>query len=169
MAADRIIINKVDLVEEGDIKVLEERMHGLNATASIFRSSYAKVDLDKILGIGAFDLSRTMASDEHFLDDHDHEHDPSLNSVSFTFDPAFDKAQLEAYLGELPERNGDNIFRLKGILSVKDEPRRMVLQDVHRLIEMRSAEGQRPNSRLVFIGRNLDRGQLEAGLKACIA
>ena len=78
MAADRIIINKVDLVGEGDIRALEDRMRGLNTTASIFRSSYAKVDLDKILGIGAFDLSRTMASDEHFLDDHDHQHDPSL-------------------------------------------------------------------------------------------
>jgi G3E family GTPase len=172
MAADRIIINKIDLVDDDTITSLETRMRGLNATASIIRSSYAKVDLEKILGIGAFDLSRTMASDEHFLDDHDHQHDPSLDSVSFTFDEAFDKARLEDYLKDLLERRGDEIFRLKGILAAKDDPRRWVLQGVHRLFELRPANpwgADRPNSRLVFIGRNLDRAELESGLRACFA
>jgi G3E family GTPase len=172
MAADRIIINKIDLVDDGKIESLETRMRGLNATASIIRSSYAKVDLEKILGIGAFDLSRTMASDEHFLDDHDHQHDPSLDSVSFTFDDAFDKARLEDHLNDLLERRGDDIFRLKGILAAKDDSRRLVLQGVHRLFELRPANpwgADRPNSRLVFIGRNLDRAELESGLWACFA
>lgn len=172
MAADRIIINKIDLVDDSKIKSLETCMRGLNATASIIRSSYAKVDLEKILGIGAFDLSRTMASDEHFLDDHDHQHDPSLDSVSFTFDEAFDKARLEDHLKDLLERRGDEIFRLKGILAAKDDPRRWVLQGVHRLFELRPANpwgAARPNSRLVFIGRNLDRAELESGLRACLA
>jgi G3E family GTPase len=174
MAADRVIINKIDLVEEDEIKTIEDRVRGLNATASIFRSSYAQVELEKILGIGAFDLSRTMASDEHFLDDpdHDHEHDPSLSSVSFTFDAEFDKEQLETYLRDLLERHGDNIFRFKGILAAKGDPRRMVLQGVHRLFEFRPANPwgvDRPNSRLVFIGRGLDRDALEKGLRSCLA
>jgi G3E family GTPase len=171
MAADRIIINKVDLVGEDDITGLEVRVRGLNATASIFRSSYAKVDLEKILGIGAFDLSRTMASDDHFLDDHDHQHDPSLESVSFIFDAAVDKPQLEAYLAELLEQRGDDIFRLKGILAVAGDPRRFVLQGVHRICEMKPANPwgtARPNCRLVFIGRKLDRAELEAGLRGCL-
>jgi G3E family GTPase len=172
MAADRIIINKVDLVDEDNVKQLESRMRGLNATASIIRSSYAKVDLEQILGIGAFDLSRTMASDEHFLDDHDHQHDPSLDSIAFTFDAAFDQPRLEAYLTDLLDRRGEDVFRLKGILAVKDDPRRVVLQGVHRLFEMRPANpwnADRPNSRLVFIGRALDRAELEKGLRACLA
>jgi G3E family GTPase len=171
VAADRVIINKIDLVDDGEIKSIEGRIRDLNATASIFRSSYAKVQLENILGIGAFDLSRTMASDEHFLDDHDHQHDPSLSSASFTFDAAFDKGKLEPYLNGLLERHGDDIFRLKGILAVKDEPRRMVLQGVHRLFEFRPANpwgGDHPNSRVVFIGRGLDRDALEKGLRACL-
>ena len=172
MAADRIIINKIDLVDDRSIEQLESRMRGLNATASIIRSSYAKVDLEQILGIGAFDLSRTMASDEHFLDDHDHQHDPSLDLISFNFDAAFDQARLEAYLTELLERRGEDIFRLKGILAAKDDPRRVVLQGVHRLFEMRPANpwnADRPSSRLVFIGRNLDRAEIEKGLRGCFA
>ncbi len=172
VAADRVIINKIDLVDESEIKSIEGRIRGLNATASIFRSSYAKVQLENILGIGAFDLSRTMASDDHFLEDHDHEHDPSLSSASFTFAAAFDKEKLEAYLSSLLERHGDDIFRLKGILAIKDDPRRMVLQGVHRLFEFRPANpwgGDHSSSRLVFIGRGLDRGALERGLRPCLA
>jgi G3E family GTPase len=171
MAADRVIINKIDLVNENDIKAIEGRVRGLNATASIIRSSYAKVELEKILGIGAFDLSRTMASDDHFLDDHDHQHDPSLSSVSFTFNAAFDKQKLESHLRALLDRHGDDIFRLKGILAVKNDPRRMVLQGVHRLFEFRPANpwgDDRPNSRVVFIGRQLDRDMLENGLRTCL-
>jgi G3E family GTPase len=172
IAADRVIINKIDLVDDSQIKTLESRIRGLNATASIIRSSYAKVDLENILGIGAFDLSRTMASDEHFLDDHDHQHDSSLSSESFVFDGAFDKERLETYLTGLLERRGDDIFRLKGILASKGDPRRMVLQGVHRIFEMRPANpwgAERPNSRLVFIGRDMDRAELETGLRACLA
>ena len=172
IAADRVIINKIDLVDEPQIKGLEQRIRGLNATASIFRSSYAKVALENILGIGAFDLSRTMASDDHFLDEHDHQHDSSLSSVSFVFSGAFDKARLEAYLADLLQRRGDDVFRLKGILAAKDDPRRLVLQGVHRLFELRPANpwgAMRPNSRVVFIGRDLDRAELETGLRACLA
>lgn len=89
IAADRIIINKINLADVSEIRSIEARIRDLNATASIFQSSCAKVELEKILGIGAFDLSRSMASADHFLDDHDHQHDLSLSSVSYTFDAAF--------------------------------------------------------------------------------
>ena len=151
---------------------LETRVRGLNATAEIFRSSYAKVDLDKILGIGAFDLSRTMAVDEHFLDDHHHQHDPSLDSISFVFDASFDKERLNAYLAELLQARGDDIFRLKGIIAVSGDNRRGVLQGVHRIFEIRPADPWGPkkrDSKIVFIGRKLDRGELEAGLRNCLA
>jgi G3E family GTPase len=72
----------------------------------------------------------------------------------------------------LLERRGDDIFRLKGILASKGDPRRMVLQGVHRIFEMRPANpwgAERPNSRLVFIGRDMDRAELETGLRACLA
>src|SRR4051812_47038416 len=118
VSADRVILNKIDLVDDSQVGALETRMRSLNSTAEIIRSSYAKVDLDKILGIGAFDLSRTMAVDEHFLDDHHHQHDPSLDSVSFVFDGSFDQGRLDAYLRDLLAAHGDDIFRLKGIIAV---------------------------------------------------
>jgi G3E family GTPase len=171
VAADRVILNKTDLVDEDRLAALEERMRRLNATAEIIRSSYAKVDLGRILGIGAFDLSRTMASDAHFLDDHDHQHDPSLDSLAFTFDAAFSRERLDAHLAGLLAERGDDIFRLKGILAIAGDNRRCVLQGVHRIFEMRPANpwgAEKPISRIVFIGRKLDRAELEAGLVSCL-
>ena len=165
--ADRIILNKVDLVGEDELNALESRVRGLNATAPILRSSHAKVELEKILGIGAFDLAHTMALEPDFLEDHEHQHDPSLESVSFTFG-SFDRGRLENYLEELLQKRGDDIFRLKGIVALEGDPRRNVLQAVHRLMEIRPADpwgAEAPSSRLVFIGRGLDRAALEKGLQ----
>ena len=62
---------------------------------------------------------------------------------------------------------------MKGVLNLKGEPRRYVFHGVHMVFD---GQLERPwpadaarRSRLVFIGRNLDRGELEAGLESCIA
>ena len=170
--ADRIILNKIDLVDEGEVGGLEERVRKLNATAPIIRSSHAQVALDEILGIGAFSLTQTMAIAPDFLHEHDHQHDPSLDSVSLRFERPFERARLEGHLRALLDESGDDIFRLKGILALAGEPRRVVLQAVHRIMDLRAADawpiGQR-ESRIVFIGRKLDKDELDRGLRACLA
>jgi G3E family GTPase len=170
--ADRIILNKIDLVDEGEIGELEGRVRKLNATAPIIRSSHAKVALDRILGTGAFNLSRTMAVEPDFLDEHDHQHDPSLESVSFTYEARFDRGRLDAYLKKLLEAEGEAIFRLKGIIAIAGDPRRWVLQAVHRISDLRPADpwgAAKPQSRLVFIGRDLQKKILDKGLRTCLA
>ena len=61
----------------------------------------------------------------------------------------------------------------KGIIAIKDDPDRYVLQGVHMIIE---GDHQRPwkdgethESRLVFIGRDLDEAELRKGFMACAA
>ena len=170
--ADRIILNKIDLLPERELPGIEKRLRKLNATAPIMRSSHARVELDEILGIGAFSVAQTMAIAPDFLDDHDHQHDPSLESVSFTYDAPFLRARLESHLRDLLKARGDDIFRLKGIVAIVGEPNRVVLQAVHRLMDLRAADAwgsRKRESRLVFIGRNLDRASLDRGLRSCLA
>jgi G3E family GTPase len=171
--ADRIVLNKIDLVGEAGLAALERRVRGLNATAPILRSSHAKVELERILGIGAFNLSRTMAGQPGFLDDDDHhQHDPSLDSVAIVLEASFDRERLEAYLATLLAERGDDIFRLKGIIALAGDSRRWVLQGVHRLTELKPIDpwgAERPASKLVFIGRGLDPAALEAGLAGCLS
>jgi G3E family GTPase len=170
--ADRIVLNKTDLVDEAALETLTQRVRTLNSTAPILRSSHARVALDEILGIGAFNLSRTMAIEPGFLDEHAHQHDPTLDSVSLTFEAAFDRERLESWLEELLAARGDDIFRLKGILAIAGDSRRFVLQAVHRIRDLRPADpwgAESRSSRLVFIGRSLDRTDLAAGLTTCLA
>lgn len=77
--ADRILLNKVDLVSDEDVTRLEARIKSINAFAPIFKTTHSKVDVDNILDVGSFDLHRTLKVDPNFLepdhkDDHGHGH-----------------------------------------------------------------------------------------------
>jgi G3E family GTPase len=165
--ADRIIMNKVDLVSETELGALEGEVRKLNATAPILRSSHARVDLENILGIGAFAAQRG----ELALDVHDAVHDPSLESESFVV-KALDRERFEDWVKRLLDEKGDDIYRLKGIIAFAGDPRRYVLQAVHRMRDLKPADAwgaEEPRTRLVFIGRALDRAALEKGLSGCVS
>ena len=197
VAADRIILNKSDLVSEARLEALSHRLHHLNEGAQILRSNYAQVDLSRILGIGGFTPGLAQlpadAHDHHAHhdhrdghhdvdhvcdelcdhahdDDHTHRHDPSVTSISLLFDTPFDQQRLEHALRALLAARGDDVFRMKGIIAVQGDDRRHVLQAVHRLMDFHPAQawGDTPReSKFVFIGRNLDRARLETLLRVC--
>ncbi|WLR94962.1 CobW family GTP-binding protein [Shinella zoogloeoides] len=54
VAADRILVNKIDLASEEALGSLEGSLRKLNQTAPILRSTYGKVDLSNILGVNGF-------------------------------------------------------------------------------------------------------------------
>jgi G3E family GTPase len=180
VAADRIVINKIDLVSNDEIEPLERNMRKLNQTAEIVRSSYGKVELSNILGISGFapsyvaERAKLLDLDQHHHNHHhhDHMHDPTVGSESFIFDRPFDHDRLHAFMSDLLSKRGDDIFRSKGILQIEDDSRFYVLQAVHKLMDFRPDHAwgkDRPYSKLVFIGRNLDRVELEKSLSACLA
>ncbi|HMM85271.1 GTP-binding protein [Azohydromonas sp.] len=186
VTADRIVINKVDLATGDELTTLEARVRAINETAEMLRSSYARVDVGRILGISGFlpppmvlqDDALAHACDAHcdhahaHADAPGHAHDPSVDSVSRVFDAAFDRQRLLDWLATLADARGDQLFRLKGIVAIDGDERRHVLQGVHRLIDLQPADdwgGRKPQSKLVFIGRELDEAQLDRGLRACLA
>jgi len=297
--ADVILLNKTDLVTPEELKSLETRIRKMNATAKIVTCQNANANLDEVLDVRAFDLSRTLESDPLFLEpehpfewagvykleagthrltakrgddesvrlalvetgvsqltleaeneatlsfsrrgrlrrngplvpradvlewplpkadsgegtsldleitkagyyalftEHrpeefslrlmvedtpleslvakeykpDHEHDDEVSSVGIECVGEVEPKKLNAWLSELLQRQGQDIYRTKGILSFKDEPKRVVFQGVHMLLDSTSdrpwREGERRN-RLTFIGRNLDRDAIRAGFEACL-
>lgn len=171
--ADRLIINKVDLISDDEVAKLTGRLRSINSTAPIVTSSYAEVDLDNILGVGAFDLSHTMAIDPAWLDgDEQHAHDSGLESVSLQQGGDLDANELDRWVTALLGARGDEVYRMKGIVALADDNRRYVLQGVHRIFERRPADpwgAEVRVNRVVFIGRNLDREGLSNGLALCAA
>lgn len=77
------------------------------------------------------------------------------------------------WIQKITQDQGPNILRLKGILAFKDDHERYVIQGVHMIIEgdhQRAwKDGEKHDSRLVFIGRELDHAALKAGLESCLA
>ena len=80
---------------------------------------------------------------------------------------------MTGWLTALVAARGQDILRAKGILDIAGESRRLVFQAVHMLLEgdlqREWKPGERRSSRLVFIGRRLDRNALEVGFAACTA
>jgi G3E family GTPase len=101
-----------------------------------------------------------------------HEHDSDIGSVGFHISGDFDRAKLDAWFGLLLREHGTDIFRMKGILSLRGEPARYVFQGVHMLLDVMPSRpwgSEARESRFVFIGRNLDREILDTGFRACLA
>ncbi|MBM4412184.1 MAG: GTP-binding protein [Chloroflexi bacterium] len=102
----------------------------------------------------------------------DHEHDDEVSSVGITVSGDLEPTKLNAWLSKLLRTQGTDIFRMKGVLSIKNERQRFVFQGVHMLFDGRPDRdwGNDPRTnKLIFIGRNLDRDALNADFCACLA
>jgi G3E family GTPase len=102
----------------------------------------------------------------------DHVHDTSVSSVGITLSGDLDAKKLNQWMSKLLQEKGVDIFRMKGILSIKGVPNRFVFQGVHMLFDGKEEKpwGSTPRSnKLIFIGRNLDREALTTGFKSCLA
>ncbi len=170
--ADRILLNKVDLVTTEELDLLEKRIHQINAMAKIYRTQNSDIDLDCVLGINAFNLDRALEIDPQFLGEDAHEHDETVGSIALVAQGSIDVNKLNTWIGELLRIQGQDIFRMKGILNITGDDRRFVFQGVHMIFDGRfdrqwKATEARKNE-LVFIGRNLDETDLEESFMACL-
>jgi len=173
--ADRILLNKIDLVPgEDDLKRVEERIRSINKFAPIQRSTNSNIDVNKVLNIGAFDLKRTLEMDPEFLDtEGEHVHDQSVTSIGINADGDVDLGLFSAWLETLLRDKGADLFRIKGVLSVKDVPHQYVYHAVHMIYTGKFMEPWQPDEprtcKLTFIGKNLDHDGLRAAFTDCLA
>ena len=174
--ADRLVVTKADLVDDAQLAEVVRRVREVNAVADIIQGEHGKVDLDRILGVHAFDLDRVVDLQPGFLSEstggHEHHHDSRVTSVGFDVAGELDPERLDAWMDRLLQEWAVDIYRMKGILAIAGEDQRHVFQGVHMLVDVQPAKawapGEERRSRLVFIGRNLDRNQLEASFTDCL-
>eukprot|EP00634_Sargassococcus_sp_CCMP2135_P007496 CAMPEP_0198674052 /NCGR_PEP_ID=MMETSP1467-20131203/97717_1 /TAXON_ID=1462469 /ORGANISM="unid. sp., Strain CCMP2135" /LENGTH=520 /DNA_ID=CAMNT_0044410941 /DNA_START=37 /DNA_END=1599 /DNA_ORIENTATION=+ len=172
--ADRILLNKTDLVENEYLEKLEKKIKGMNHSASVFRTQQSKIDPKQLLNINAFSLDRVVAMDPEFLDtDGEHEHDKSVSSISFKFDGEVNVDRLQAFIQELLSTKANDLFRYKGLLAVKGMDRKFLFQGVHMLFqgtfdnEYPWKKDEPRECRFVFIGRNLNHDEIKKGFLRC--
>lgn len=175
--ADRIMLNKIDLVSEKELEEVETKIKSINRFAPMYHTQNSIIDPANLINIGSFDLEKTLEMDPEFLDtESEHEHDDRVTSTSSKFVGALNVNKLERWIGELMQSKGEDLFRYKGVLAVKGMDRKFVFQGVHMLFGGGFSsevapwkEGETRECRFVFIGRNLDHEELQQGLMDCKA
>jgi G3E family GTPase len=101
-----------------------------------------------------------------------HEHDDEVTSVGIQRSGDLDGQRLNDWISTLLRTKGADIYRMKGVLSVKGSGKRLVFQGVHMLFDAKFDREWGPDERvntLVFIGKNLDRAALTSAFQACLA
>lgn len=172
--ADRIVLNKCDLVDEEKLVEVENSIKGINRSAEIIRTQHSRVDPNKLINISAFSLERVLEMDPEFLNvDGEHKHDLSVSSASVRFQGELNVNQLNIWIAELVQIHGPDLFRYKGVFAVKGKAEKFVFQGVHMLFSGCFMDGycwkedEVRECRFVFIGRNLDKKALEKGVLDC--
>jgi G3E family GTPase len=171
--SDHIVLNKVDDASAG-VDRIEAQIRALNPFAPITRATRSNVPASAVLDRHGFDLDRIEAQlprdTQHDDDHHDHIEDTGITSVSLTCDTPLDASRPEEWLQDLLARRGNDILRTKGVLSIRGEDRKLVLQAVNMMLEgdyVGLWGNEVRSSRLVFIGRNLNYEELNSGFQRC--
>jgi G3E family GTPase len=191
--ADVILLNKTDLVAADELGEVEARIRGINPYAKLHKTERCKIALPEVLGRNAFDLDRILEIEPEFLGghhhhdhahDHDHAHhhhdgglkhyhDEEMQSVSLKSDKPLDPDKFFPWIQDLVQTEGPNILRCKGILSFKDDDERFVFQGVHMILDGDHQapwqQGEKRESRIIFIGRKLPEDKIREGFAGCVA
>jgi len=172
--ADRILLNKCDLVEEAELLEVEKRIRAINEKVPVKRCTNSEVEMDFILGIRGFSLDKIIEMDDAFLEDsHDHQHDNRVSSVGIDVAGEVVQQKLNDWISWLLKERGTDLFRSKGVLAVKGMKQKFVFQAIHMLFanSMEGAWGpdEEKRCKMVFIGKNLNREELTSGFMKCMA
>jgi G3E family GTPase len=100
-------------------------------------------------------------------------HDDHVSSFYISDDRPLDLKKIEAWFTEVIRVEGERVYRSKGILQIKGQPKRVIFQGVQMMFDARPDRlwnvGERRLSQLVFIGRDLDEARIRRGFADCIA
>ncbi len=171
--ADRILLSKVDLVDDAARERLAARLARINPRAPVRPVHFGEVPISEVLDIRGFNLNAVLDIDPGFLENDRHEHDDAVSSFVFRSNRPFDPRKLEDFLSGLIQVYGPDMLRYKGVLYMKGADRQTVFQGVHMMMGAdtgrRWQSGEKRSSRMVFIGRNLPKDTFIKGLEQCLA
>lgn len=160
--ADRIYLNKTDLIAEDEIAPLKKRLATINSRASITPTTFAKALIQDILNIRGFNLNDILEINPDFLPNattpkaahiqtssssntpsehqtdsvhyHHHHHNDAIKSCVFRSKRPFDSKKFEDFLSGILRIYGENLLRYKGIVYIKGVERRVIIQGIHELM-----------------------------------
>lgn len=176
--ADKILLNKVDLVSEEEKNALKERLASVNKFATVIETQRSCAPLDKILGLNSFNMESILNYDPDFFTDQEEgkkEHRVDLvQSVGVQFTGNLHAQWFNMFMMDLLKERAADLYRTKGLLSFHGQGNtKFVFQGVHEQINFGPAkepwkDGEERINKFVFIGKGLDRKWLTKSLMECL-
>jgi G3E family GTPase len=170
--ADRILLSKSDLVSDSERAQVCKRLVQINPRASIKPVNFGDTPIGDLLDIGGFSLDSILEIEPDFLGEDHHEHDDAVQSFVFASEAPFDQSLLQDFFRETIAESAKDLMRYKGIVAFDGLDHRVVFQGVHMLMNSDVGQAWTPGeprrSKLVFIGRNLPKAKMLAGLERCL-
>ena len=99
-----------------------------------------------------------------------HDHADHVHSFALTFETPLDWTAFGIWMTMLLHRHGNNVLRIKGLLNVAGVPTPVLINGVQHIVHPPSHLPDWPNknrqSRIIFIVRDMDQGQIKRSLMA---
>jgi len=176
--ADKILLNKVDLVTEKEKNTLKERLASINQFATVIETERSRAPLERILGLNSFSMESILKYEPEFFADQENEkmeHNlDSVTSVGVTFTGNLHAQWFNMFMMDLLKERAADLYRTKGLLSFHGQgDTKFVFQGVHEQINFGPAKepwkaGEERINKFVFIGKNLDKKLLTKSLMECL-
>jgi len=161
IVADRIVVTKADLAARPETEALVARLRGLNPAAEILEASFGAVAAEALLA--------PVARDPRDLQIEEAPHGDDVRAFALAFERPLDWPAFGIWLTMLLASRGEDVLRVKGLLNV-GAPGPLVLNGVqhvvHPPVHLDAWPDEDRRSRIVFIGRGLDREAVEASILA---
>ena len=178
--ADKIIFNKRDMVGDADFERATSVVGALNPYSLKEVTSYGALAVDKIIDLDLFDPKNRDdavgdwlgSAESDITGDHNHEHTPDVTAVCLQESRVMDWNQVLRFFVELTEQLGDNLYRVKGMVQFDNVDKPVILQGVQDTFSpptyAESWPRGEPETRIVVIGRGLDRQDLQSRFAECV-
>ena len=167
--ADIVLLNKVDLVEKSKAEEIKKDIKKIVPKAQIIETVKGRANLKLLLDVHKFEPEKHEVWKR---EDHEHAHQPGIDAVSLSTGP-IDSDKFQEFWENLPE----NIFRAKAIIYIKEtkpgagDEIRVAFQKVGKRWDMEFTrpweEGEKKETKAVFIGNNLNPKELQKQLEEC--
>lgn len=165
--ADRILITKTDI--NANTSALEQRLKQINIRAPQYKVIQGQIDLSLLFNIEGFILNDQLAANTLIFNPvvATTKQTMAIQSFVLKIEKPLELSKISDFMDALLVNYGDQLLRYKGILSIRDDNRRLLFQGVLKLYsadwDRDWQDDEKRESILVFIGLNLPEEEIRQG------
>jgi G3E family GTPase len=172
--SDVLLITKTDMIDAEHLNRIEKLLRGINPFAVVLSGNQQHYPFDEIYEAQrktVMQVNLPKTSSRTFAPEHQRHQHQDLVSLSFNFKEPFDLQLLSHRLTVFLNFQAKDVYRVKGIFNINGQQQKIIIQSVMNDLAVAAGENwtneAERNSRIVFIGKNLEPAGFEKMLKQC--